>query len=78
MNDIDHLLSSEPGLAPSSGFAASVMSAVRDGAEDPPLPFPWRRFVTGLAVCVLVTGVVALLLLRAPPVAIAWVSRAIS
>ena len=66
MNDMDRLLSSEPDLLPSSGFAASVMSAVRDTAEVPPLPFPWARFATGLALCVLVAGVVLLFLLRAP------------
>jgi hypothetical protein len=66
MNDMDHLLSSEPEVVPSAGFAASVMSAVRDHADDPPLAFPWRRFATGLALCILVTGLVVLFLLRAP------------
>jgi hypothetical protein len=54
-NDLDHLeeiLSSDDVLAPSSGFAAGVMEAVREAAsEPPPLPFPWLRFMAGLIAC---------------------------
>jgi hypothetical protein len=48
----DPRLAAEPDLEPSSGFAASVMDAVREmAAEPPPLPFPWRRFFTGVLLC---------------------------
>jgi len=51
-NEIDRILGQEPTLTPSSGFAASVMDAVRREAEGPePLSFPWRRVAPGLAVC---------------------------
>ena len=53
MDELDRLLSSEDTLAPSSGFTARVMEAVRDAAAEPPaLPFPWGRFVTGVLACV--------------------------
>jgi len=45
MNDeIDRILSREDEILPSSGFAASVMEAVRrEAAVPPPIPFPWKR-----------------------------------
>jgi len=47
---IDRILAAEEGMVPSSGFAAAVMERVRDEAATPtPMPFPWRRFVPGLA-----------------------------
>lgn len=43
-DEIDRILSREEGILPSSGFAASVMDAVRrEAAVPPPIPFPWRR-----------------------------------
>ena len=42
--DIDRILSRKDDILPSSGFAASVMDAVRkEAAAPPPIPFPWRR-----------------------------------
>ena len=41
---IDQILSREEEIVPSSGFAASVMEAVRrEAAVPPPIPFPWKR-----------------------------------
>jgi len=43
-DDIDRILSAQDEILPSSGFAASVMEAVRrDAATPPPIPFPWAR-----------------------------------
>jgi hypothetical protein len=48
-DDIDRVLSNEDSIVPSSGFAASVMEAVRREAEiPPPIPFPWKRALPGL------------------------------
>jgi hypothetical protein len=65
-NEIDRILSCDDEVLPSSGFAASVMDAVRrEAAAPPPIPFPWKRAVPGLlaGVCalilVLMAGVVA-------------------
>jgi hypothetical protein len=42
--DIDRILEGEDEILPSSGFAASVMEAVRrEAATPPPIPFPWKR-----------------------------------
>lgn len=47
----------EDSIEPSSGFAASVMDAVRlAAAEPPPLPFPWGRLAVGIAACVLLAS----------------------
>jgi hypothetical protein len=46
MNDlaIDRILSTQADIQPSSGFSASVMSAVRvEATVPPPIPFPWKR-----------------------------------
>jgi hypothetical protein len=43
-DELDRILSREEEILPSSGFAASVMDAVRrEAAAPPPIPFPWRR-----------------------------------
>jgi hypothetical protein len=47
-DEIDRILSHEEELLPSSGFAASVMDAVRREAVLPPIPFPWKRAMPGL------------------------------
>jgi|SRR5580658_2091204 hypothetical protein len=52
--DIDSLLSRGDEIVPSSGFAVSVMAAVRrEAAAPPPIPFPWKRALPGLALGVL-------------------------
>jgi hypothetical protein len=55
--DLDRILGSQELIAPSSGFAASVMERAREAASaPPPLPFPWRRFLLGLLVLVAMNG----------------------
>ncbi len=64
---IDRILSREDEVLPSSGFAASVMNAVRqEAAAPPPIPFPWKRALPGMVAI----GVVLVLMLTAIVVAI--------
>ncbi len=50
--DIDLMLSRDDNIVPSSGFTASVMAAVvRQAKIPPPIPFPWKRALPGLASC---------------------------
>ena len=52
---IDRILASDDELIPSSGFLSSVMDRVQEEAAVPaPIPFPWKRFVSGI---LLVLGV---------------------
>lgn len=66
-DEIDLLLSRKDEILPSSGFASSVMDAVRrEAAVPPPIPFPWRRALPGLvigavALSLTLTGVLVLL-----------------
>ena len=49
--EITRILSREDEILPSSGFAVSVMDAVRrEAAAPPPIPFPWKRALPGLVV----------------------------
>jgi hypothetical protein len=49
-DDLDEVLGHEDDIVPSSGFAAGVMEAVRrEASAPPPLPFPWKRALPGLA-----------------------------
>jgi len=66
-DDMNRILSREDEILPSSGFAASVMDAVRrEAAAPPPIPFPWKRALPGLVVAALalasalIAGVVAI------------------
>ena len=48
--EFDRILSGEADLVPSSGFASAVMDAVRQEASaPPPIPFPWKRALPGMA-----------------------------
>ena len=48
-DDLDRLLSRDGEIVPSSGFASSVMDAVRQEASAPPeIPFPWKRALPGV------------------------------
>jgi hypothetical protein len=50
-DELDRVLSREPEIVPSPGFSSSVMAAVRtEAAALPPIPFPWRVAMPGLAV----------------------------
>lgn len=58
-DEIDRALSDEIEIVPSSRFVSGVMAAVRRSAP-PPIPFPWKRALPGLAAGVI--GLVAMLL----------------
>jgi hypothetical protein len=63
-DEIDRILSSEPGLEPSSGFVRAVMQSVHleaEAAATPPLRFPWGRFAFGLAACLVLAAAGTLL-----------------
>jgi hypothetical protein len=64
--ELDRILSAGPEILPSSGFVASVMNAVREEAcAPPPIPFPWKRLLPGLAASLVGVGVlVAQVVLR--------------
>ena len=52
-NELDRILSEEE-ILPSAGFTVSVMQAVqREAAAPPPIPFPWKRALLGVAAAVL-------------------------
>ncbi len=60
--EMDLILSRQDEIQPSSGFAASVMEAVRrEAAIPPPIPFPWKRALPlgALAAVALILTVVA-------------------
>jgi hypothetical protein len=62
MNDaeIDPVLSGQDEILPSAGFVACVMDAVRrEAAVPPPIPFPWKRALPGLALALVVMALVA-------------------
>lgn len=48
-DEVDRVLSWEEEIFPTSGFADSVMEAVRHEAAAPrPIPFPWKRALPGM------------------------------
>ena len=64
-DDLDRIFSREEDIVPSSGFAGGVMDAVRNQASTPPpIPFPWRRAIPGLAAWALALGSLIALLAR--------------
>jgi len=84
-DDMDRILLKHDDILPSSGFAASVMEAVRrEASAPPPIPFPWKRalpvlLLAGVAlVLMLVVGVVVIAQSSkqslAPQVAVSWPS----
>jgi len=47
---MDTILANEGELIPSSGFLRRVMDRVEEeSAAPPPIPFPWKRAVPGIA-----------------------------
>ena len=47
---LDRMLAADEEIVPSSGFLSSVMERVsEEAAAPPPIPFPWRRAVPGMA-----------------------------
>jgi hypothetical protein len=64
--EIDRILSREDEILPSSGFAVSVMDAVRrEASAPPPIPFPWKRALPGLVVAGLAVALVLVAIVRA-------------
>jgi hypothetical protein len=64
-DELDRILSSkDDNILPSSGLAGSVMEAIRSEAiTPPPIPFPWKRALPGLAAAaVALVGLLTLLL----------------
>jgi hypothetical protein len=67
-DELDRILSSEDAIAPSSGFTANVLAAVRmPQAEPVARHFPWLRFGAGVAASGLMAGAGAILLDRSAP-----------
>ena len=66
MNDEFDRIMSEEEILPSSGFAASVMEAVRrEAAAPPPIPFPWKRALPGaLFAAATLIGILAICLMK--------------
>jgi hypothetical protein len=57
MTDIDHILSDEPAIEPSRGFALDVMRAVAVAQTAPSaLPIPWLRLAAGAVGCGILGG----------------------
>ena len=49
-DDLDRMLSGEEPIVPSNGFVAGVMDAVRrEASTPPPIAFPWKWALPGLA-----------------------------
>jgi hypothetical protein len=77
LDPIDHILSTDGELVPSSGFLASVMDRVREeAAAPPPIPFPWKRFLPGMLLALSVFGWGAFQLSRSLPQALQQLSSA--
>jgi hypothetical protein len=56
-DDLDRIMARDDEIVPSSGFASSVMDAVRSEAAAPPaIPFPWKRLLPGLVFAVFALG----------------------
>jgi hypothetical protein len=72
-DQLERLLADDE-IAPSAGFTASVMHAVRQEAEAPlPIAFPWKCALPGLAMAVLtmilIVVVVGMQVVRPAPTA---------
>jgi len=67
MNDreLDRILSDEADLVPSSGFASGIMDVLRNEASaPPPIPFPWKRALPGIAAWALALAFLIVAVLR--------------
>ena len=64
-DELEHILSRHVDIVPSSGFVASVMDAVRsETAGPPPIAFPWKRAIPGLAAAAILLVSVVVVLIR--------------
>ena len=63
--ELDRALSTEEEIVPSAGFTDAVMEAVRrEATTPPPILFPWKCVLPGLALAVF--AALAVLLLPSP------------
>jgi hypothetical protein len=63
---IEEILASDEEIVPSSGFLSTVMERVHEEASaPPPIPFPWKRALPGLALVAGVFGWMGVELVRA-------------
>ena len=63
--ELDRALSTEEEIVPSAGFTDAVMEAVRrEATTPPPISFPWKCVLPGLALAAF--AALALLLLPSP------------
>ena len=63
---IEEILASDEEIVPSSGFLGTVMERVHEEASaPPPIPFPWKRALPGLALVAGVFGWMGVELVRA-------------
>jgi hypothetical protein len=54
---IELILAAEEPLVPSSGFVSAVMERVHEESRvPPPIPFPWKRAIPGIALTVGIFG----------------------
>ena len=67
--DLERILSSPDDLEPSAGFLQAVLAATERELAPPRLPFPWLRFGTGVAACLVMALAGATLL---TPLAGSW------
>jgi hypothetical protein len=66
MTGLDAMLALEEEITPSSGFLSAVMERVQEEASaPPPIPFPWKRAVPGIALVAGVFGWLGVELVRA-------------
>jgi len=67
--ELDRILSTEQDIVPSANFARNVMDKVRmEASAPPPIPFPWKRALPGIILCVLaVVAVFVTAVLRPRP-----------
>jgi hypothetical protein len=57
LDAVDRILAAEEELIPSSGFLTAVMERVKEeAAAPPPIPFPWKRAIPGMALAAGVLG----------------------
>lgn len=71
LNPVERILASEEELVPSSGFVATVMERVHEESTlPPPIPFPWKRAIPGIALAAAVFGWGAFEMLRLAPSAV--------
>ena len=60
-DDLDRILSEKQEIVPSAGFLDGVMAAVeREACAPPPIPFPWKRAIPGIAAAVTALAMLAI------------------